>query len=331
MILQYHLVYFPELKIIDAGNEFATVSAALGTEELVISDPRINGPLLAVQTEPNVGINVHFDKAVFFQKLVDHFKRIGLILPEQATPISYFVKGNVTGSKSFIRMDLQSSREKNIELHFFNSDPQGSPLGFEVKPINAELMVTMGAPSPFDNVEEQSRLLRFQKAGAWERIPITGLPPIKVIVPEGSSFRLHFDTSFFSSDGKPFNIRVGDEFSPFQAEEVLVKLSGQTAPVGSILRIYTEQTTLLSLIGLTPGKTSLLNISDFRITANEIQIDISGRGWVEKNGEVETRDVWAFLKSNPLIGLLLGALNAALLSWFLNWLKGIVWGKTKEG
>jgi len=61
-----------------------------------------------------------------------------------------------------------------------------------------------------------------------------------------------------------------------------------------------------------------ITVSDPSVKADEVQMQVTGEGWVELDGRAITVNLLPWLTDNPLLAGLFAALNAALLGWLFH-------------
>ncbi|HMG76292.1 MAG TPA: hypothetical protein VK582_22655, partial [Pyrinomonadaceae bacterium] len=138
------------------------------------------------------------------------------------------------------------------------------------------------------------------------------------IIGEGSDLRLYFrplkpDSSPWADAGGVLRLDLGgaqklnpNDPPPFQARAISIRSlgGGNSIPVAPAL---------ISARSTDDG--SLLSINDFKIDSDQLQLSITGKGWVTINGEPETVNFLKRVQENPILLALLAAFDTALLAW----------------
>lgn len=266
----YWFVHRPEPHSV---SEFNPIQAKLGREELILRKPMSAGDaLFSHQGGKNEVVEIFFEQGTFSpatQRLLQGQPWAKANLPQ---PISYTTLdadgAHGPACRTFVEVKPAGTPS---DVHLFQDGIAGgeSHREFSLKSIGAGIQVDFmtEADNPADvNQPGCSKLLQ---AGE-NQIKLTGMIPVSVVAPEGTSVRF----KFMPASGAPLWEGARGLFEPFSTPE-LRAASARLSPIGS--------TQTLFLAGVPAGQPGL-SIDGFIVGSDRIQIRLSGTGWVAVNG-----------------------------------------------
>jgi len=151
------------------------------------------------------------------------------------------------------------------------------------------------------------------QVGSWEAPRLQGFLPISVEVPAGSSFRFRWEAADLKAVGWPTE------------GEVVSLLTFGTGGLDSFhtrgieIRPLQTNTGARKDAGLSARSAdahSPLKINYVRLARNRLEISAEGRGRATEDGKVISKtDFLARISQYPLLALLVGGIDAALVGW----------------
>jgi hypothetical protein len=295
-------------------------------QELVIEGPVVSSPdglLLLHDGRANEVVDAHFDSARLGEQTIED---LPYKLPVTPMRIDYVLaeasQKPASGGpcRTFIHIKAKDGVPPS-GLHFYQlaAGPNGNRQ-LEMKVDGKELIVDLVTDTPPGVTIETEGCRKFLRPGGFRDWPVPTTLPVTVIAAAGSSFRFIFrplDKNIPLFDGDqlalfaPFDLgppkTAPNDPAPFQARVVSVKTlqSSDSIPPP-----------LLSVQSADGGP--LLIVSDLRVGADELQINVAGVGAMKINGQVQTVNFReALARLGPLPQALMVALDAALIAWFI--------------
>jgi len=202
------------------------------------------------------------------------------------------------------------------ELHFFQpTDPSVGDRTLEITPVGADLLVKFSVVDPTHPpvMSDPARKVfrpgcsKTVSLGEWDR-SFTGPAQLEVVVPSGQSFQIWFSPL----PNQNLWPGAGDFYEPFN----LVTIPPVSASGLSTLIQGGSPSTLPLLKASSLAREQPLLLTHLRIGAEELQLDVSGKAMVQKEGkDIITFDLWTWMKSNPLIAILLSGFEVGLVNW----------------
>jgi hypothetical protein len=320
-IAQYKLAKVPRPVNLETLDNFSTVKVRLGREELIIEGPVVNSSemiLFSYSGKPNELVDTSFDQARLGEQTLKVFESLGLRPPSTPARIDYRAqepKSSPTGDESCsTQVELRAVSKMPDELHLFQLDaPDLNYRQLMMKAVGAELNSRMLVASPSGSYSERG-CQKLLKVGEWTQ-SISNI--VTAIVADNSDLRLSFkpltadsalgaDTGGFVilDLGAPQLNKTGP--LPFQARAVYLR------PLGSSNNV-SDSHALLSARHTDDGP--LLTISNLRIGPDQLQLTVTGKGWVTINGDDYTVNFLKRAEDNPILIALMAAANTALLAW----------------
>lgn len=321
---QYRLANVPMPVSVETIGDFSPAKLRLGQEELIIEGPVVNseeGMLFSHDGRANEIVDVSFDHARLDEQTIGMLESSGLRPPSTPVKIDYVVQestGPSTGGEPCrSRVELRTISKMPAEIHIFQLGTPGQNhyRNLEMKTIGAELVSHMLTESP-DDSNFAPGCLKLLKVGDWNQ-RLTRIA-VSAIVAEDSALRFNFrsltpDSKLWDDTGgffEPLDLGVQklnpNDPPPFQARAVSIRSLGGRDSTSA-------PPTLASARSADDGP--LLIVSSLRVGSDQLQVSISGKGWVKINGEDKTVNFLDRVKENPLPSGVLASANAALLAW----------------
>lgn len=340
--VEYSLVNRPIPVNVDSNKYPAKVrfnQEELTIEELILDPDRV---LFSMDGRINEFVDIHFDEARLSEKSIKGFEGRPNSPPVGLAMINYITeKPNlpmtdpgkkpesvVEGTKNdesgtcliFVKAEAAPGSQLKVTTHFFQRSVSTSTRDFDMT-ANVDLVVSMKTSPPISNDgsnnDSRPGCGKLLQVDTWRRHYV-GFWETEVIAPANST--IHFRIV----SHKPNSLWTGpkDLFQPFvfgprplQASAIIVnslkggKSSTPEAPPALEARAANGQ---------------LLNISNFLVAAEEIQLDFSGKAWVRTHGDYVTGNFFEHLEKYPVISNFLSMANGAFLLWVISIFKGIL-------
>jgi len=342
--LQYKLADWPvAVGLADTG-KFAPVTLRLGQEELIIEGPVVNSPegvLLAHSGEPNEIVDIRFDRARLDKETLDLLAEQGSNPPTAPGEIKFSPQELDTPTavgddpcRTFVTVGWAKPDSPPAELKFFQLETPGLDRFryLEMQVTGGELLVNIlpkSGESDDDGAEEGAGCRNLLRAGDMEET--LGEVGVGAIAVSGSTFRWHFRPRmrgvylWSGADGlfQPFilgqpQVSATNAPPPLQARAVRIR-SLEVGRSGAA-----AQPELLSAQSEDGGP--LLSLSVLKVGSDQLQLNVSGNGWVRINGVERSVNLFERLNNlSPLGALLFAALNGALFEG----IRRFIFGKLK--
>jgi hypothetical protein len=324
---QYGLTRIPARLAIGGRTELNPAKVQHDLNELVIDHP-IPQPgknlLIGFDGESGDVIEAHFENARLSDETVSSLTQQGYDPPAILGKIDFLSDephpkpGAGPGCTPSVSIRFRSGPNASppASLRLFQPGGLGEDEDrhFEIKSCGGELLLQIETHVP-DGVEPDalgcSRLLT---VGDWQQSlspPLT----VGVVVQPESAFRLAFrpvgstQPSWATTSGT-INITVGElnaqERSAFVGARAVSIVSTTTSPGDP------PMLTATSIEGEAP-----LQLSDLKVGSEDLQIRVTGTGWLDTNGHRQGLDVMETLAKNQSLAALLTAGNAGLISWLV--------------
>ena len=316
---QYKLANVPEPVEVETIKELSPATVRLGQEELIIEGPVVDaeqGMLFSHNGRPNETVDVRFDRARLGKETLESFQRLRASPPSTAAAINYrpMKSKSADGHEPCrTRIDLFSFSKMPEEIHLFQyGDPgQNYHRHIEMTAKGAELVSGILTASPDESALAPGCQYSLD-VGEWSE-PI-GRVQVTIVMNDNSTVRLYFrprtpGTNPWAETKGVLPLDLGaqklksTDAQPFQAHGVRIK------PLGG----GDSASDLVSATSLNDGP--LLNIRGLMIGSDELQLSVSGKGWVATGGKIKTVNLFSLIEQNKIISAILGAANAALLAW----------------
>lgn len=313
---------------VDATDKFSQLPVKRSQHELLIEEPVFSfadGQLFEHDGAANEIVDVHFDGAA-----LDPETAADLDLSQEppappqsisyATPEIEQSPGAGDPCRTFLKIEVSNGRTPRA-LHFYQlEDGAGRSRHLEVKTDGAELVVRMSTQTPAGTTTETEGCRKTLRVGGEPALTLPGDSEVAVVAAPGSTFRLSFrpldrDETLWEGGAEGFyapfklgppQVRPNDPLPSLQAREVSVRKlqddGAQTPPL---------------LSARSGDGAPLLRVYDLRLGADELRVKVSGKAEVSVNGRAETFDALKRLEDRPILSTILGAIDLALLIWFI--------------
>jgi len=317
---QFKLANVPEPVNLETTGKFSPATIRLGQEELIIEGPLVNSPegmLFSHDGSLNEIVDVSFERARLDQQTVEKFESLGLSPPSTPSKIDYRAEDSMRAHIGIepcrTRVELRAPLKMPEEIHLFQLGDPGLNhyRQLEMRVTGAELTSHVVIESPSGAYLEPG-CQKVLKVGDWNR---SSSIDVTTIVAENSDLRFSFkpitpnsalwkDTEGFFT---PFELGQSLPTDPqrFLVSAVSIKTLGDSS----------SPLTRLILSARRPIDGSLLTVNGLKIGSDQLQLIVSGTGFVKIDGEDVTVDLFKRVQKYPLLLTLLGTLNAALVAW----------------
>lgn len=315
--LQLHLAYRPEPVNLEETGRFTLAPVKLGRDRLMISAPTVDsaeGLLLSHVANPGEIVNVGFERARLDGDTLMQFGEFNP--PTSPARIDYHTtKPGAAGEtcRTFITVRSADARKQPAALYFFQSgDPGGDILrGFELGAAGGELLVSVDTDVPDDGNESAPGCAKLLKVGPGFAAPVNGVSTVSVVAEADAASSFSFNPAASKNDlwkdaegyFQPF--ALGAEASdPLRARAVEIISPGEKGAAPT------------TLLGARSPDGGWLTVESLSVGSDRLQVTVSGVGFVKVKGE-DYADPLGRMRKHPLVTILLAALDAALLFWFL--------------
>lgn len=298
-----------------------TLHVPAGTD-LTFAGLRSDGPLIAYSGALGVAADIRFDRARLSAETLGLLRLVGPNVSETEGPISWITRSQ-RASRTVLEVSLDEPGAGFAELRF-----RALPaIGLEEPQLEIEsrltaLRVLVGTPfTPEKDAAQSEKTLIV----GGRKVALSGAVPIHVVVPEGASFRARFSHAAGARDARFMLGTISVDASQQGAlavHAVGIRESGASdvytyfacaAPVGAIA--------WSGGAGLEQGRCNardrFFRTSALRVTGQALELDVSGAGWAQRNGEPIGVDLLSRVARNPVIAGILLSANVALLAWLL--------------
>jgi hypothetical protein len=335
LVAQYYLTKIPR-RSVDIGkqSEFSPVTVQLN-QELVIEEPFVSSPegkLFSRNPKANEVVDVHFENARLDDLTIEDLSSARFKPSLTPEPIDYGASdskqtpGPGGPCRTFFEIELKD-RKPPRALHFYQLDGDGADRRryFEIKTGGAELVVQITTVTPPEVTNETEGCRKQLRVGDRPPLPIPPVTSIRVIAAADSAFRFTFRT--LDADAKPLWEGPEGLFEPFDLGPPMVNpndpppfLQAREVSVRNLQNNGSNPPSLLS--ARSADQEPLLSVYGLKVGPDRLQIRVLGTGEMSVNGQPPTFDFLQRLETlNPLSKVIIGALNAALLAWFIGLLR----------
>ena len=339
IFVQYRLANIPlPIDVDESAHSYTPqIAELLKQEVLVVDGPAIRRSgsvptstiLFSGDNAELVNVEARFDSARIGKGFISILRTdpAQQLPPETPQQISYVPQAdeenptrpevtdpNSAPCRTSVDLTLADNGAVPKELHFFQQNPGSEKYrSLEIEGIGADLVVKLQTRNLSKGLGEMvgPNCAKTLSVGNWSH-SFSAPVPIDIVVPAGSSIRLSFSGDAqkigpSSSNGyyEPFRLVA----LPVNARAIR-KINQNAAGPALFEASQVEQQPPLVLRYL-------------RVGAEQIQISYAGKAMVQKDGAfAETFDVLAFAKKNPILAIILGMFDAALLEWIRRTLMG---------
>ena len=317
---QHYVAQLPA--VTEVAPHFNPASIGRG-EELIIGGTRVDGPLLAYEGRVGEGVDVHVPRARLHRETLALLNGNGAALPATEAEVRVIAE-HVPHSKSFFTLDWNDADGPGGKLRIFQlPEPMHDRAHFDLEAAGAALQLRILGPS---RGGDAGKAVKHLWVGGRD-VTVAGDIPIKLVVPEHTSISFRFWTLkaadepgaklWFDSFALGATEMGAGESPPFQARSIGDKAgdAGEFALIACAAR--RGEVLWSGLRALSAGEcgngshTALLRVTDFKVGAKELQMRVTGNGWVAPAGKV-VLSVWQDI---GLIAAVILGLNLVLVLW----------------
>jgi hypothetical protein len=323
VLFQYWLANRPvPVQVGDAGG--IALPPIRAGEQLLIERPDIRSNPLLLHTGNTVEIlDVELERATISQETQQDYNldsRSRLI----AGRLSYETQpAQASKVPCSTDVEVQSSDDKSpTEMSFSQSQPPGNEAyrALDVR-INHDvvlIVLTNPSDSPADEDSDaeddgpgcvkrlQGDLLREKE----KQKDLAGAVAVKTNVVANSKISLRF----YPTDARaPIWSGRDGYLKPFQ----------NVSPILKAARVSLKTSSDSVLFEITAEPNEFVRINTLNIGSDKLEADVSGRGFVKRDGELITLNLFARIQQYPFSAGLLAMANAALLAWLARLVRGL--------
>ena len=324
--VQYYLTDIPVPADLAGTERFTPATVRLGQEELIIEEPEVNsseGIVFSHAGATNEIVDIRFERARLDTDTVDMLTALGDSPPTGPTQVDYVPQEAAQAAagrepcRTFVTVAWARTDEPPAALRFFQLEAPGldNYRYVEMQATGSELAVRLLSKSASDdNVPGAPGCRSRLRAGELEEL-LGGSVGLNIVAAPDAKFRWHFrrraqgQPPWGSADGlfEPFTLGAPqtdpNEKPPLRARAIRIRALHADASAPDILSARSTD------------KGPPLSISGLKIGSDQLQLNVTGNGWVKINGADRTVNVFERVEKYPLTSALLGALNSALLAW----------------
>lgn len=310
-----------------------TLHVPAGTD-LTLAGLRSDGPLIEYSGALGEAADIRFDRARLSAETLGLLRAVGLNLSEAEGPISWITRSQ-RGSRTVLEVSFHEPDAGFGELRFRAlpaiglDEPQ-----LEIEPRLAALRVLIGTPfTPEKDAAQSEKTLIV----GGRKVALSGAVPIHVVVSDGASFRARFSHAAGARDARFILGRISVD--ALEQPGLAAYAVGMQESGASDVYTYFACAASIGAIawsgggGLEHGRCNardrFFRTSALRVTGQALELDVSGAGWAQRNGESIGVDLLSRVAQNPVIAGILLTANVALLAWFLFELFGHKLGRAR--
>lgn len=349
IVLQYFLANLPfEIDIADPSYKATPAIAKANLEELVIEDPAFDANrVLFSRASSNEFVNAHFDKAQLSGETLRQYQEKSPPAPSDPQTIDLSTENVLQRlnderarrgqpplpaapagkCRSEVTAELAPTATPPKRIHMYLPEESNATRDIYMV-VDAALLITLD----FSPEVQEGRLNpwvpgcgKYFKVGEWEWHVATSDSFELLIAPNSI---LHF-TFLRTADSSWKNAADPLEAFVLGSKPLRAKMvSVDTLKLG---QPPADPTPSPPRFRATAAKGQLLNLERVEASAGDVRLPITGKGWVQREGNYVTEDIFDRLKKYRLISLLLGMVDLALLGWFLKIVKGAFFAPTGGG
>lgn len=287
--------------------------------ELVI-DQRVDQPSLFLVFEGAVGdaVDLRFDRAQLEQRSAHLLEQLGGTIPAGDYPIS-LLTGRAEGAKTFIQINIVPVAGELSRISLSSPQEAGdSGLVFILRADGARIaMNLLSAGGTSSSALPPQRTLHL----AGKALPLlSGAVPLSILAASGSEIRLRIvPTEHAWNEVSRFSLAPAD---PNNAALTAIGLGVRTDHQTQFSDYVCANNSYLPLV--TPGRLAQgqcvagkksLQLVSLGLRSGLVSMQASGHAWERRHNEVHTLDLISWLKNNPMLATLIGAIDAAILAW----------------
>ena len=290
--------------------------------ELVLSDLRTGGPVLAYSGKAGDAADIRFERARLSPETIGLLRMVGVEVSDAEGPVGW-ITGSESAARTVFEVSAIGPAQTPSELRLRALPPLGaSQAQLELEARGAPLQALIAAPfAPDDRSARSEKILSL----GGRSFRLSGAVPLKLIVAEGSSVRARFSQQA-GSQATDFilgsiPVRAADTYG-IRAHAIGTRKSGTTdrydyfacaAPPGAIA----WSTSAALSRGECPNSEAFVTSSEVRVSDDRIEADVAGTAWAQRGGEALGSDPLTRIADNPVLAGALIAANLALAAWLV--------------
>ena len=287
--------------------------------ELVI-DQRLDqtSPFLVFEGAVGDAVDLRIDHAQLQEHSARLLEQLGVTIPAGENPIS-LLTGRAVGAKTFIQINVVPVAGELSRITLSSPQEAGdSGLVFILRADGARIALNLlSAGGASSSALPPQRTLHL----AGKALPLlSGAVPLSILAASGSEIRLRIvPTEHAWNEVSRFSLAPADpNNAALTAIGLGVRMGHQTqfsdyvCANNSYLPIVTPG--LLAQGQCLAGK-NMLQLVSLGFRSGLVSMQASGHAWERRKNEVHTLDFISWLKDNPMLATLIGAIDAAILAW----------------
>jgi hypothetical protein len=316
--VQYRLVNMPVSELKDT-QKFTPAYINAAADAVAFIDPETEPGQFSFRYEQVPGqrmiVNAYFDNAALSAETLEGLAKLGVHAPSGLSSISYVTNPQGTGcSTGFAVEAVRRNGKGTSEAQFFQDEQAPSErhrlIESRMTGLDSTVKIVSAGATTAGQLAQCGVILQM---GSWEAPPLPGFLTVKVEVPAGSSFRFRWEAADVKAAGWPTEGEVvslltfgGERLDGFHARGIEIRPLQANAGA--------SKNTGLSVHCADPQ--SPLKIDYIRLARNRLEISADGRGRATEDGKVISKtDFLARISQYPLLALLVGGIDAALVGW----------------
>lgn len=291
-----------------------------GAASEIVIDQALERPGLLLVFEGDVGdaIDLRLDRGRLQASTADLLQRLGVALPAGDHPMSLLAR-RADDTKTFLRVTVVPTPGRPSRVTLKSPREAGDyGMGLVMRAEGARLQVSLidaGSPSP--DMPQSQRTLRL----AGRELPVmTGAVPLSLLAAADSEIRLRIVPAVRNwEDVQRLALAPADHRD---AALTLFGLGVRNVLQGQFTDYACAAASRVPLAtphrladGRCPAGKDWLRLVSLEFRPGQVSAEASGQAWLRRNDATHTLDLLTWLKENPILAALIGALDAAVLAW----------------